>query len=302
MTWNFHLCSPVRASVAQDVARHVLDAGLVVALLGRVADHHHAVDHDRRRRAGDVAELARDTEVRVVGPVPALPGAPVGDQVRQDVDDPGLREAGQRHGVAPVRQRPAGPGVERVEEEGGADDVDDAAAVHLGVGHALAVALAHPAVEAGGCAARGRSRASRRWPDRWRRRYGARRRRCRGCRRRRSGVERETPSAFRPVVVAAPDPRDLEVLEVVRGDLIETRVAGVPGVAADVAPLARPSLAPLGNGGGWNDQETADGAGHHRETEPCPRTLASRVRTLASRVIEPFMGLVLPSEACERGE
>src|SRR5690606_29991636 len=43
--------------VGEDVTRYVLDAGLLVPLLGRVADDHDVVDDDRRRRVRDVAEL-----------------------------------------------------------------------------------------------------------------------------------------------------------------------------------------------------------------------------------------------------
>ena len=50
----------------EDVARDVFDAGLVIPLFGRVADHHHSVHHDRRRRGGDVAQLSRDAVIRIV--------------------------------------------------------------------------------------------------------------------------------------------------------------------------------------------------------------------------------------------
>ena len=249
--------------VAEDVARHVLDAGLVVALLGRVADHHHAVHHDRRRRAGDVAQLARDAEVGIVGAVPALPGSPVGDQVRQHVDHTGLRETGERHRAAPVLQRPARLRVERVEEEGRTDDVDDPAAVHLGVGHTLPVAVAHPAVEAGGVRlAVGPERLA---GGRIDRHHVA----ALAGNRIEDAVDVDRSRArhaehARAVVVATPDPRHLEVLEVVGGDLIQARVAGVPGVAADVAPFAGRRFIPLRAGRGRHQQHNAGGADRNR--------------------------------------
>ena len=237
MTWNFHLCAPVRASYPRDVARHVLDAGLVVALLGRVAHHDHPVDDDRGGRAGDVAQLSGDAEVGVVGAVPALPRPPVGDQVRQQVDHPGARKPRQRHRRPPVLEGPPGPGVEGVEEEGGADRVDDAAAVDLGVGDALAVPVPHAPVEPGSLRLAERpQRLSRRGVDRG---HGAA---LAG-----HGIQRAVdvdrgrtghPEPSRPEVVAPPDPRHLEVLEVVGGHLVERRVAGMRRVAPDVAPFA----------------------------------------------------------------
>ena len=156
----------------------------------------------------------------------------------------GLREAGQRHRAAPVLQRPAGPGVERVQEEGGADDVDDPTAVHFGVGHALAVALAHPAVEAGGVRLAVR-------PERL---AGGRvdgddvaalaGERCRGRRRRRSGVERDTPSREDPKLSPRQTQATLEILEVVGGDLLEARVGGCARRPRRCSATRRPASRP----------------------------------------------------------
>ena len=150
MTWNFHLNFPVSRVVGQDVAGHVLDARLVVALLGGVADHDHVVDDDRRRRAGDVAELERDARVRVVRLLGLQPGLPVRDEILQQVDRAGLREARDRNGPAPVRERLAGLGIERVQEERRRGDEDHAAAVDARVGDALAVVGAHRVLEPAG--------------------------------------------------------------------------------------------------------------------------------------------------------
>ena len=269
--------------IAEDVARHVLDAGLVVALLGRVADDHHAVDHDRRGRAGDVAQLARDAEVGVVGAVPALPGAPVGDQIGEQVDDTGPRKPRQRHRRAPVLERPAGRGIERMEKEGGADDVDDPTPIHLGVGHALAVAIAHAAIEAGGMRlAVGPERLAARRVDRDHRAAVARDR-----------VEDAVdvdrgrarhPERARPEVVAAPDPGHLEVLEVIGADLIEGRVAGVRGIPADEPPLARGRSPVLRPGPGRSQQDAAhsrrDKRAERSATHAAPRDRALHVLIL----------------------
>ena len=224
--------------VAEDVARDVLDPRLVVALLGGVAHHDDAVDDDRGRGVRDVAELPRDPEVRVVGtPVPLEPRPPVGDQVGEEIHDARLGESVERNARPPVLERPARLGIQGVEEEGGRDDVDDAPAVHLRVGDPLPVAVPHPAVEAR------RVRLAVR-PDRL-------------ARRRlqrddipplpRHGVEEPVhvdgrragdPEGEGPEVVAPPDPGDLEVLEVLRRDLVEPGVARVPRVPSDVSPLA----------------------------------------------------------------
>ena len=64
-------------------------------------------------------------------------------QVRQQVDHAGVGKAFDGHGAAEPIQRDARLGVERGEEEAGRDDVNHAAAVDLGVGHALAIVGAH---------------------------------------------------------------------------------------------------------------------------------------------------------------
>ena len=223
--------------VAQDVARHVLDAGLVVALLGRVADDDDAVDDDRGRRAGDVAQLAGDAEVGVVGAVPAQPRPPVGDEVGEQVDHAGAREARQRHRRPPVLEGQPGLCVEGVEKEGGADRIDDAPAVDLAPGDALAVAVPHAAVEPGGVrlAERPEGLAARGVDgDDGAALAGHRVQGAVDV----NGSRAGHPKPRGPEVVAPPDPRHLEVVEVVGGDLVERGIAGVRGVAPDVAPLA----------------------------------------------------------------
>ena len=213
--------------VGQDVARHVLDARLRVALLMGVAHHDRAVDDDWGRRVRDVADLHRDALVRVV----------LVAEVRQQVDDAGVGEALDRHRLAEAFKMLAGLRVERVQEEGGRDDVDDAAPVDLGVADALAVAGAHrlfptPRVRL----AVGPERLAGGRVDG---RYGPP---VAGdgvedavdvARRRARQVQR-----MRPEVVPPPDPRHLEVPEVVGVDLVERRVPRAPGVAALVAPFA----------------------------------------------------------------
>ena len=111
--------------VREHVPGHVLLHRLVVPLLMRVADHDHAVDHDRGRRVGDVADFRGQAVLGVV-----VPGA----EVVEEVDGSVLAE-----GV----DRPAGVGVERVQEEAGGDQVDHSASVHVRVGDALPVVLPH---------------------------------------------------------------------------------------------------------------------------------------------------------------
>ena len=228
--------------VGEDVAGDVLDAGLQVALLGRVAHDHRVVDDDGRRRRGDVADLARDADVGVVGPVHARPRAPVGDEVLHEVDGPGVAEAVQRHGAPPALQGQAGVGVESVQEEARRGDEHHPAAVDLGVGDALPVALAHRVLVAVGVglAEAPQQLAGRRVegdhvapvaghgdelaPDQGRR-----------------GPRRGGAEAGR-----VPLPDDLELLEVRRIELIGRGVPGVPGVAAEVGPPAVFGPRPLG--------------------------------------------------------
>ena len=222
---------------AHDVAGNVLDAGLPVA--GLVADEHddHPVDHDGRGGAGDHAQLAGDAVARVVAGRAVQPAPPVLDERRNQVEAAGLRKAVERDRTAPVLQRAAGLGVERPEEEGGAGDEDHPAAVHLGVGHPLAVGLPGRAQvpDALGLAegperlARGRIDRHHLPPRRGHRVDDA--------------VDVDRRGAVEvvdvgPEVVAPPDPGHLQIGEVVAVDLVQRRRAGVPRVAAEVAPLA----------------------------------------------------------------
>ena len=86
--------------VAHDVARDVLDPGLVIA--GLVADEHddHSVHDDWGRGGGDHAELPGNPMIGVIGPVPVQPGLPVPHEVGYQIDDPGLGEVLQRYGRA----------------------------------------------------------------------------------------------------------------------------------------------------------------------------------------------------------
>ena len=222
---------------AHDVAGDVLDAGLSVARL--VPDEHddHAVDHDGRGRAGDHAQLAGDAVARVVAGGAIQPASPVLDERRNQVEAAGLREAVERDRAAPVLQRTAGLGVERPEEEGGTGDEDHPAAVHLGVGHALAVGLPGRAQVADRLRlAEGPERLARARIDRHhlpaRRGHGVD-----------DAVDVDRRGAVEvvdigPEVVPPPDPGHLQVGEVVAVDLVQGRRAGVPGVAAEVTPLA----------------------------------------------------------------
>ena len=126
---------------AHDVAGDVLDAGLPVARLVADEHHDHAVDHDGRGRGGDHAELAGDAVAGVVAGRAVDPAAPVLDEGRDEVEAARLREAVEGDGAAPALERTPGLGVERPQEERGAGDEDDPAAVHLGIGDALAVGL-----------------------------------------------------------------------------------------------------------------------------------------------------------------
>ena len=220
--------------VGEDVAGHVLDPGLQVALLGRVADDHGVVDDDGRRRRGDVADLPRDADVGVVGPVHARPRAPVGNEVLHEVDGPGVAEAVEGHGAAPALEGQAGLGVEGVQEEARRGDEHHPAAVDLGVGDALPVALAHRVLVAVGV---GLAEAPEQLAGR----------RVEGDHvapvaghgdelasdQRRRGPRRGGTEARR-----VPLPGDLELLEVRRIELVGRRVARVPGVAAEVGPPA----------------------------------------------------------------
>ena len=242
--------------VAQDVAGDVLDAGLVVALRVRVADDHGPVHHDGRRGTGDVADRRRKPLVGVV----------VVAEVGEQVHDAGLRETGKVHRFPETLEVVAGEAVEGVEEERRADHIDDQAAVHHGVPHALAVTGAHgffPPARRGFAVG----------PDRFagRRIHGDHRPPVAD-----DGVEQSADvtrrglgeeTGLRPVVVAAPHPGDFEVLEVPRVHLVERRGARAPGVAALVPPLAF-RVAPVLGGrgrreraGGQSEEEERRGGG-----------------------------------------
>ncbi len=140
------------------------------------------------------------------------------------------------HGLSPVLERTAGLRIERMQKIAGATHIDDTAAVDLGIRDTLAVVVAHAALPAR------RVRLAIR-PDRL-----AGRRIDRGHRASVPGDRIEQPVDVercraedvvdaRTEVVAAPEPCELEILEVLCVDLIQGRVARVGSVAADVAPL-----------------------------------------------------------------
>ena len=216
--------------IGEDVARDVLLAGLVVALLGGVADDDHAVHHDRRGRAGDVALLERDAHVVVV----------LVAQVVEQVHGPGLGEALDVHRASEALDGLAGLGVERVQEERGRDHVDDVAAVDVGVGDALAVVLPHRVLPAEGFGLDpvpehfagggiGGDHVALLAGDADQLAVDVDRRRARVNYRIRGAV---------------PDPVHLELVEVAGVDLREFGVALAAGVSADVGPVALGDDAP----------------------------------------------------------
>ena len=262
MTWNFHRNLPVLRVVAEDVAGHVLDARLVVALLGGVADDEHVVDDDRRRRGRDVAERERQALGRIVVLLRVDPRPPVGDQILQHVDRAGLREAAHRHRAAQAFERLAGLGIERVQEEARRRDEDHAAAVDARVGDALAVVRCASSTRGAASRAPGTSRASCRSPDRARPPCGAGRGREQHAvdvDRQRARVDVAELDARRHL--AAPFPRHLQRVEVRRVDLIERRVAGGRVAAGDAWPFA----VLLGAAGQAGDHESERRARLHRE-------------------------------------
>ena len=106
--------------VGEDVARDVLDARLVVALLVHVADDDDAVDDDRRRRGGEVAEFARDALVGVVLVARCQPRAPSPCTRSGSMSTTPLAgNPGSGTRVPQFVQVLAGLGVERVQEERG---------------------------------------------------------------------------------------------------------------------------------------------------------------------------------------
>ena len=119
--------------VAENIAGHVFDAGLVVALLGGVAHDYGVVDDYRRRRRSDVAGFQRNALVGVVGMA----------QIREHIHHAALRKTVHRHRLAESLQRCAGCGIKGHEKETGRGHIDHAAAVHFIVGDAFAVVGAH---------------------------------------------------------------------------------------------------------------------------------------------------------------
>ena len=239
MTWNFQRNSPVLAFEPHDVARDVLDPSLAVAGLVPHEHHDHAVHHNRRPRAGDHTELPRDPVIGVVRSfVPALPRAPALQQLRYQVDDPGLREIIERYGRTPALQRPARLCVERPKEEGGGRDIDHSAAVHLTIGDPFPVGPPRRAqIPDGLRLAKDPERLARSGVDRHH--LPARS----GHRVEHSvDVDRGGPGKVVDVgaeIIAPPDPLLLEVREVSGVDLVQHRSGpGVPGIAAKIAPLA----------------------------------------------------------------
>ena len=204
--------------VPEHVPRHVLPPRLPVALLVRVPDHDDPVDDDRGRRIGDGADLLGQPVIRVE----------LVAEVRQQVD---------RAVVAKARDRTAGLGIQRVQEERRRHDVDPPGAVRPRVGHAFAVVLPHrirPPLGVG--LAEGPQRLAGRRVD--------------GgngpplpCHAEELpfGIDRgraEDHVGAPAVVVSPPDPGHLELLEVVGVDLIQRRIALTLLVATPVAPPA----------------------------------------------------------------
>ncbi len=223
---------------AQDVPRHVLDAGLVVARFVTHQYHDHPVDDDRGRRGGNHSQLLGNAVIRVIGAVPGQPRTPVGHQGRDEVDNPVRREGADVDRFSPALQRSPRLGVQRPEKEGGRRDEDDAPAVDFGVGDTLAEVGARRATVAHRLRlAEGPEGLTRRGVDRHHLPPLAG-----------DGVEHAIDEYRRgphrvldtgPEVVAAPDPGNLEVGEVLGVDLGEPGIgAGVAGVAAQITPLA----------------------------------------------------------------
>jgi hypothetical protein len=128
-------------------------------------------------------------------------------------------------------------GVESVQEESGRRVVDHAPAVDLTVRHALAVVVPHAALVTSRVRlAIGPQRFARPGVDRGESTPLSG-----------NGVE-DSVGVYRSgaedvvhggtEVVSAPDPRDLEFLEIGGVDLVERQKTRVPRVAADIAPLA----------------------------------------------------------------
>ena len=246
---------PRAGVVGQDVARDHLLPRLVVSLLGGVADDDHAVYDDGRRGRGDVPDLERHPLIRVVLLVQVLPRSPALDEVLHEVHRPGGRESRQRHGLAPVFERLSRVGVERVEEEPGTEDVDDAASIDLGVSDALAVRLSHRVlVPPGHGFGEAPQESSRGWVEGDDVPVLARHRDHLPVH-----VGRRGPRRARPEARSVPAPRDLEALEIGGIDLRRRRIAGVPGVAAQVGPGGSLHARALGRGGGVRDGSEKEG-------------------------------------------
>ena len=126
--------------IAENVAGNVLDARLVIALLAGIADDHDAIDDDRWGRRRDVTDFQGCAFVRIV----FMP------EVGEQVDDARFRKTLYGDLAAESRQRSPGLCIQRRQEEGRRNNVDDATPVDFGVRDALAVILAHRILEAPG--------------------------------------------------------------------------------------------------------------------------------------------------------
>ncbi len=262
---------PAPGVIGQDIAGDVLDAGLVVPLLVDVAHHDNAIHHDGGRRSREVPELAGDALLGIVRETGLRPGGPVLDEIRKHVDDPAPREAAQRHARPPVVEMLARLGVEGVQEERGRRVVDDPSPVHLAIGDALPVVVAHPPVvpRRVGLAVRPQ-RLPRRRVDR---RDGA----PLAGHREQDPIHIDWRRAEDVVhlgtkIVAPPHPRHLQLLEVAGIDLVQRRIPRMRGVAADIAPLAGRGAMLLRDGRELPGKE-AEGARHaHPESQlpGCP--------------------------------
>ena len=190
--------------------------------------------------------------------VPALPLAPALQEVRHHIADTGLGETVERYGLAPALQGPARLGIERPKEEGGASEIDHTAAVHLPVGDPFSVGPPGRAQKPDRLRlAKDPERLARFRVDRHhlparsdhRVEYSV-------------DVDRCGPGKVIDVgaeVIAPPNPLLVEVLEVGGVDLGQGRGAGVPGIAAQITPLA--VLGP------WQALSEGGRCRHHQECE-----------------------------------
>ena len=154
-------------------------------------------------------------------------------QVGEQIDHAGFREAFNRHRAAEAFEWSSGCRVQRGQEEAGRDDIDDIAAVEVGIAHALAVVGAHgigPAPSVGlavgpqggaGCRVDGDHVAARAG-DRVQAAVDVTRRRA---------------AALRLETGAVPGPGDFQIAEVLRRDLVGRSRTGVGEVIAQGGPL-----------------------------------------------------------------